>query len=69
MLKKKVPYKKINKEIAKLRKYSFQSYVMKNINALTTDPKGCHRCIQNIIGWNITLGSATTINDNVDMDP
>ena len=31
LLKKNVPYKEIQKEIAKLRKYSFQSYIEKNL--------------------------------------
>ena len=53
LLKKGVPYKEINKEIAKLRKYSFQSYIRKNIKALATDPKSYHRCLQNITGWNL----------------
>ena len=63
------PYGLINKEIAKLMKYSFQAYIKKNLQALQTNPKGYHRCIQNIIGWNLTLGPTTSIEGNVDMDP
>ena len=69
MLEKGMPYGEINKEIAKLRKYSFQSYIKKNLKALATDPKSYHRCIQNIIGWNLSLGASTAIDENVDMDP
>jgi len=36
---------------------------------LQTNPRGYHRCIQNIIGWNLTLGPTTAIDENVDMDP
>ncbi len=43
-------FERINKEIMKLRKYSFQSYVEKNLMALQTNPKAYHRCIQNVIG-------------------
>ena len=45
MLEKGVPYEEISKEISKLRKYSFQSYIKKNLQALQTDPKNYHRCI------------------------
>jgi len=45
MLKNGAPFKRINKEIGKLRKYSFQSYVKKNLKALSVNPKGYHRCI------------------------
>jgi len=31
MLKEKKPYDQINKQISKLRKYSFQSYIKKNL--------------------------------------
>ena len=45
MIKEKVPYGEINKEIMKLRKYSFQTYVEKNLDALSANPKGYHQCV------------------------
>ena len=69
MLEQRLPYKDINKEISKLRKYSFQSYVEKNLQALQTNPKAYHQCIKNIIGWNMQLGPSTAIDNNTDIDP
>ena len=69
MLKQGKPFKVIHKEIAKLRKYSFQSYIQKNLQALQTNPKEYHRCVQSILGWNLTLGAGTAINENIDLDP
>ncbi len=69
LLKNGVAYERINKEIMKLRKYSFQSYVKKNLKALQVNPKAYHRCIQNLIGWNLQLGPDTAINGDADLDP
>jgi hypothetical protein len=59
----------MKKEIAKLRKYSFQEYVQKNLQMLQSNPKGYHQCLKNLLGWNLTLGPSTAIEENVDMDP
>ena len=69
LLKDGAAYERINKEIMKLRKYSFQSYVKKNLKALQINPKAYHRCIQNMIGWNLQLGPDTAINGDADLDP
>ncbi len=69
MMKKGVGFKKINKEIGKLRKYSFQAYIKKNLKALSVNPKAYHRCLQNVIGWNLSMGEGTAIKGDADMDP
>jgi len=69
MLAKGAPFKEVNKEIAKLRKYSFQSYIKKNMQALQKNPKGYHRCLQNVIGWNLCMDTETAIKGDVDIDP
>ena len=69
MLEQRLPFEEINKQIGKLRKYSFSTYVKANLQALQYDPKAYHRCIQNIIGWNLTSGGDTAIGGEADLDP
>lgn len=59
----------LQKEIKKLRKYSYDSYVEMNLKGLKTNPKKYHQCLKNILQWNIDLGQQNGIGNNSDADP
>ena len=39
-----------------------------NIKLLKRNPKKYHKCIQNIIGWNVELGQSVSIDNYSDLD-
>ena len=39
-----------------MKKYSYEEYIRSNIKLLKRNPKKYHKCLQNIIGWNVELG-------------
>ena len=69
LLNKEVDPEIINRELCKLKKYSYELYIQENIKSLKINPKKYHQCIQNIIAWNIELGKNTAIDKQSDLDP
>ena len=51
-----------------MKKYSYEEYVRTNIKLLKRNPKKYHKCIQNIIGWNVELGQSVSIDNYSDLD-
>ena len=45
MIAARMPNDQIQRELNILRKYSYESYVKKNIKSLKTDPKAYHKCL------------------------
>ena len=63
-----MPYEQIKRELEILQKYSYKTYVKENIRLLKTNPKKYHKCLQNIIGWNVNIGQQIGLNDKSDLD-
>lgn len=63
-----VPNAEIQKQLNILRKYSYETYVKNNIKLLRSNPKEYHKCLQNIIQWNVELGQEMGLNEQSDMD-
>ena len=58
----------IQKKLNILRKYSFGSYVKNNIKLLKSNPKKYHKCLQNILKWNVEIGQEMGIEEQSDLD-
>ena len=63
MLEKKMPYDQMKRELNIIRKYSYKEYIAKNIKLLHKDPKTYHKCLQNILSWNVEIGQQIGLQD------
>jgi len=68
MIEARMPNEEIQRQLHVLRKYSYETYVKNNITTLRSNPKKYHKCLQNIIKWNVELGQEMSLNEQSDMD-
>ncbi len=55
MIENEAPFHIINIQLQKLKKYSYVSFIEKNLEMYSTNPKEYHKALQNLMQWNVDL--------------